>query len=348
MPISRLFLSLSIATCSTLASAQSYEFTIDQEASLIDRVLNLQLPISGTLMGDYDAATNPDGTRTLPGLFGGSGNNPINFSANNVISGNSSSMPTGTFTVVADFDAGTVEISDFSVDVLGGGTDVLGATVNFLYDTFRTVNPSGFFLGGFEIPIPIGDIVLNSWTLEQSGPSVLTLGFAAEDPGNYSVTGIVPMNTTIAFTLFEEEVAPDPIVLPLPIDGVLVATPDGFEFQVVSSTTFAEPIPADGFDFTDLAFPLPTLGGDTANILLTATASEGSSEGSWAIGILADGVEVDSCTGDPDLNGDGFVNGQDLSAFLATWGQANGAGDVNCDGTVSGPDLAKILASWTL
>jgi hypothetical protein len=348
MPISRLLLSLSIATCSTLASAQSYEFTIDQEASLIDRVLNLQLPISGTLIGDYDAATNLDGTRTLPGLFGGSGNNPINFSANNVISGNSSSMPTGTFTVVADFDAGTVEISDFSVDVLGGSTDVLGATVNFLYDTFRTVNPSGFFLGGFEIPFPIGDIALNTWTLEQSGPSVLTLGFAAEDPGNYSVTGIVPMSASLTFTLFDQEVAPDPIPLPIPVDGILLATPAGFEFQVVSSTTFSELIPADGFEFTDLAFPLPTLGGDTANILLNGTASEGSTDGSWSIGIMADGVEVDSCPGGPDLNGDGLVNGQDLAALLATWSQANGAGDVNCDGTVSGPDLSVLLANWTI
>ena len=97
MPISRLFFSLSIATCSTLASAQSYEFTIDQEASLIDRSLNIQVPFSGTLIGNYDAETNPDGSQTLPGFFGGSGNNPINFSANSVISGNSNSMPAWSF-----------------------------------------------------------------------------------------------------------------------------------------------------------------------------------------------------------------------------------------------------------
>ena len=348
MPINRLLFSLSIVSCSTLAAAQSYEFTIDQEASLIDRSLNIQVPFSGTLIGDYNADTNPDGTRTLPGIFGGSGNNPINFSANSVISGDSSSMPVGTFALVADFDAGTVEINDFAVDVLGGSTDTLGATINFLYETFRTVNPSGFFLGGFEIPIPIGDIVLNTWTLEQSGPSVLTLGFAAEDPGNYSVTGIVPMSASLTFTLFDQEVAPDPIPLPIPVDGILQATPEGFEFQVVSATSFSELIPADGFEFTDLAFPLPTLGGDTANILLNGTASEGSTDGSWSIGIMADGVEVDSCPGGPDLNGDGLVNGQDLSALLATWGQANGAGDINCDGTVSGPDLSELLANWTI
>ena len=344
----RFLLPIATVACTSIASAQSYEFTIDQGASLIDRSLNLQVPFSGTLIGNYDAVTNPDGTRTLPGLFGGSGNNPIDFSANNQISGGSTSLPAGSFTLTVDFDAGTVEMTDFTIDVLGGATDSLGTTVNFLYQTFRTVNPSGFFLGGFEIPVPIGDIVLSSWTLDQSGPSVLTLGFAAEDPGNYSVTGTVPMNNAIAFTLFDQEIAPDPIPLPIPVEGTLQSTPEGFQFQITSSTTFAEPIPADGFEFTDIAFPLPTLGGDTANILLSGIASEGNADGSWAIGILADGVESDACTGGPDINRDGLVNGQDLSALLATWGQADGAGDVNCDGTVSGPDLSELLANWTI
>ena len=339
---------LPIATVAftTVASAQSYEFTIDQGESLIDQSLNIQVPFAGTFIGNYDAETNPDGTRTIPGIFGGSGNNPINYSANNEISGDSSSSPGGSFILNVDFDAGTVEISDFSVDVLGGGTDVLNATLGFLYETFRTVNPTFFFPGGFEIPIPIGEIVLNSWTLEQSGPSVLTLGYAAEDPGLFSVSGVIPLNTALSFTLFDEEVAPDPIPLPFPIDGTLVATPSGFEFQVVSTTEFDNPIPADGFEFTDLPFPLPTLGGDPANLLLSGVASEGNASGTWAIGLLADGVEIDSCTGGPDLNGDGKVNGQDLSALLATWGQPNGAGDVNCDGTVSGPDLSELLANW--
>ena len=265
---------LPIATVAftTVASAQSYEFTIDQGESLIDQSLNIQVPFAGTFIGNYDAETNPDGTRTIPGIFGGSGNNPINYSANNEISGDSSSSPGGSFILNVDFDAGTVEISDFSVDVLGGGTDVLNATLGFLYETFRTVNPTFFFPGGFEIPIPIGEIVLNSWTLEQSGPSVLTLGYAAEDPGLFSVSGVIPLNTALSFTLFDEEVAPDPIPLPFPIDGTLVATPSGFEFQVVSTTEFDNPIPADGFEFTDLPFPLPTLGGDPANLLLSGVA----------------------------------------------------------------------------
>ncbi|MEE2681171.1 MAG: hypothetical protein VX641_02240 [Planctomycetota bacterium] len=335
-----------IAAASTAANAQSLEFTIDQQGSLIDRSLAVQVPFAGSLIGNYDAETNPEGTRTLPGIFGGSGNNPIGYSATNDISGSSSSTPTGSFVLDVDFDAGTVEITSFSVDVLGGGSDVLSANLGFLYETFRTVNPGGFFLGGFEIPIPLGDIALDTWTLEQSGPSDLVLGFAPENPGLYGISGTIPLTNTISFTLFEEVITPEPFLLPFPIDGTLVETESGFEFQVVSSTTFDNPIPADGFEFTDLAFPLPTLGGDTANLLLSGIASEGNASGTWAINLIASGVEIDTCQGTPDLNDDGRINGQDLSTLLATWGEPNGAGDINCDGTVSGPDLAELLANW--
>lgn len=346
MMFRRCLLPIVIASSSTIATAQSYEFTIDQKGSLIDRSLLVEVPFSGTFIGNYDAETNPDGTRTLPGIFGGSGNNPISYSATNEIAGDSTSAPTGTFVLDVDFDLGTVEISGFSVDVLGGGADVLSANLGFLFETFRTVNPSGFFPGGFEIPIPLGEIALNSWTLEQSGPSVLVLGFAPENPGLYGVSGTIPMVSTISFTLFDEVVTPEPFVIPFPIDGTLTETPAGFDFQVVASTEFDNPIPADGFEFTDLAFPLPTLGGDTANLLMSGVASEGNASGTWVTNLLAGGVEIDTCLGDPDLNQDGKVNGQDLSTILATWGQPNGAGDINCDGTVSGPDLSELLANW--
>ena len=41
----------------------------------------IAMPLAGTFIGNYDATTNPGGTRTIPGLFGGSGNNPITYSA---------------------------------------------------------------------------------------------------------------------------------------------------------------------------------------------------------------------------------------------------------------------------
>ncbi len=46
-----------------------------------------------------------------------------------------------------------------------------------------------------------------------------------------------------------------------------------------------------------------------------------------------------------DLNGDGVVDGQDLTALLACWGLA--CGDIDGDGTTSGTDLSALLAAWS-
>jgi hypothetical protein len=46
-----------------------------------------------------------------------------------------------------------------------------------------------------------------------------------------------------------------------------------------------------------------------------------------------------------DVNGDGVVNGADLSAILSGWGLP-GASDLNHDGTTNGADLSLVLSNW--
>ncbi|MDZ4832090.1 MAG: hypothetical protein SGJ09_18090 [Phycisphaerae bacterium] len=46
-----------------------------------------------------------------------------------------------------------------------------------------------------------------------------------------------------------------------------------------------------------------------------------------------------------DLNGDGTVDGADLSILLGAWGSAS-FGDVDCSGGVDGSDLSVLLGSW--
>lgn len=46
-----------------------------------------------------------------------------------------------------------------------------------------------------------------------------------------------------------------------------------------------------------------------------------------------------------DVNGDGFVNGNDLTMLLAQWG-GPGSADFNADQVVNGFDLALLLANW--
>ncbi|MFO0893769.1 MAG: hypothetical protein U0574_02290 [Phycisphaerales bacterium] len=47
----------------------------------------------------------------------------------------------------------------------------------------------------------------------------------------------------------------------------------------------------------------------------------------------------------PDLNGDGVIDGADLGALLANWGQF-GKGDLDFNGVVDGADLGLLLSKW--
>jgi hypothetical protein len=59
------------------------------------------------------------------------------------------------------------------------------------------------------------------------------------------------------------------------------------------------------------------------------------------------GVLTLSCSGCPDINGDGIVDGADLGMLLGAWG-FGGATDLNSDGTTDGADLGLLLAQWGL
>ena len=48
-----------------------------------------------------------------------------------------------------------------------------------------------------------------------------------------------------------------------------------------------------------------------------------------------------------DLNGDGVVNGADLSILLAAWGSDDPVADLDGNGVVDGADLALLLGDWT-
>lgn len=56
-----------------------------------------------------------------------------------------------------------------------------------------------------------------------------------------------------------------------------------------------------------------------------------------------------TCVACPDVNGDGIVNGGDLSILLSSWGACTAStcpGDINMDGVVDGADFALVLSAW--
>ena len=58
--------------------------------------------------------------------------------------------------------------------------------------------------------------------------------------------------------------------------------------------------------------------------------------------ILCD--ETPPCPG--DINGDGVVNGTDLSSLLGFWNQSGVPEDISNDGIVDGTDLSILLGFW--
>ncbi len=56
------------------------------------------------------------------------------------------------------------------------------------------------------------------------------------------------------------------------------------------------------------------------------------------------GVSADDCRG--DANGDGSVNGMDVSLVLAYWGLPSASVDFNGNGVVDGADIGFVLAAW--
>jgi hypothetical protein len=50
---------------------------------------------------------------------------------------------------------------------------------------------------------------------------------------------------------------------------------------------------------------------------------------------------------DPDVNGDGLVNGIDLAFILTYWGSSAPIADLDDDGIVGGADLTIVLSGWT-
>ena len=63
----------------------------------------------------------------------------------------------------------------------------------------------------------------------------------------------------------------------------------------------------------------------------------------------ADSDGTPDCMDEPcpaDIDGNGDVNGADLSLVLGAWGTSDAAADVDGSGTVDGADLALVLGSW--
>lgn len=328
---------------SVIAVAQ-VEFEIDEKQSQVDQSLTLEVPFAGTWIGDYDAKSNPDGTQTRPGLFGGSGNNPINYSAAFSIDGGGLSQPSGGFSVEVDEEGLSGVLDDLMVDLLNGQPTDVGLTIGLTYSSFNTINPFSIYPGGIPISLPLGNAQIISTSLESTGPAPITL---IPDGDGYLFTGL--MN---AVNRSEVEFGAGVQAFEVPVIVPLAGTLAEVEGEWVMTVTFSQSVSdeqpvEDAPPFENIPVPLPTLppSDNTANLLMSGAITSYTVDSLLDVQLIARG----SASGIfADLNGDGIVDGGDLGLLVIAWGvNPDSPADLNGDGLVDGGDLGLLVLAWT-
>ncbi|RPG21832.1 MAG: hypothetical protein CBB69_001585 [Phycisphaera sp. TMED9] len=339
---SSLFLALSMPIA---GSAAADDFVIESKESSYQQAFSISIPFAGTLIGDYDAKTNPEGTQTRPGLFGGSGNNPIDYTANfELVAGAGQFQPSGS--VDADLSSlqdGSFTVDAFQIDVLAGGSTTVSVDLVMIYQTFRTFSPFSLYPGGFEIPIPLQEGTITQMVLSSVGPTVIDV---IESRDGFTFTGGLPGTLTMEGDF---GTGPQPFELPvlLPIAGELIIGGEESRLEMASDLSVSGEQPVDFPPFEQIPLSLPTLppGDELADLLLDGTVETFASDLELSMLLVA---FAETAYSPADFNHDGVVNGADLGLLIGAWGVCEGCPeDINEDGLVNGADLGLLFGDWT-
>ena len=280
------------AVCSAapvLAQPQRFAFVLDTQMSRVQLTMSIGVDTHGFWIGNHDPVTNPEGTRTIPGLFGGSGNTPINVAIDISVAGASTTHPAGSF--VMDVNTGTFTIDGLSFDLLGGQAVVLPMEATLLYDTFHTANPASLFPGGVPITIPIGDAEVASLTVAQSGNGGGTL-VPGPGAGEFIVAGVVPVMLAVEASALGTPISSNPLPMALAIVGTLTVSGNSAVLSVSSMIEVQQVIPGPIPGPQAAPFALPTVlpPGSVANLLLTLEIDQIEFAFGGTIDLAANGV----------------------------------------------------------
>ena len=326
----------------TAFGADSWDFTL-APSSTASQSLTLGFPLAGTMIGNYDATTNPTGTRTLPGLFGGSGNNAIPYTSTLRLGDTINSHPAGVFKLALD-SAGVCEVTGFSADLINGTPGTTTADIVISYSTFRTVDPSSFYPSLGPVTLPLAGGSVTAATALQSGPAIGT--WALDGAGNSTVLVAIPVMVTVAGDAGGQQLPNDPTAGVLNLSGTVVVS--GSTATMSASIQSSEPVGpiAAPPPLVSMPLSLPTIPSSayTANLLISGTFSEGNGTSTLNLQLAANGVPPPI---PGDINGDGRIDGLDLTALFSAWGATSGSADINGDGDVNGLDLTVLFSNWT-
>lgn len=315
-------------------AAQQFLLEIDAKASSIAFGADFDAELPSSVIGNYDAKTNPGGTRTLPGLSGGSGNVAIPMQIGLGGSSDFVSMPQGRFELAIDEPGLAFEIHALELDLLGGVPATAESTISALFNTFRTFQPDSIYFGGTPIELPLGEGSLVEARLAQIGTGVGG-SLVPGAPGTYSFQAVVPALLTMAVESMGTTVPLGAVPIALPISGHVTlrggSASAGFAFELFFDQTIPDPLP--GFAIEDQPLDLPTIlpPGQTAHLLLDATIASISLQVVGGGGIEA--LEVAPCG--LDTYCEAALNSSGAAGSIAVSGSAE-VGDADLQFVASG------------
>ena len=253
----------------------------------------------------------------------------------------------GNFDGVGGMDVASIDRDDLRLQVVTKLDALQGAT---FYEAHLGVVPTGLAVATFGAPDSLQRAVV---TLERSAP-------ASEDPREnvaifpVTLTGIAPPARLTAGNDALGVIAAD-----LDADGDndlgVIASFQGSEqlrmiFNRAEVAGVGTLVFQDGGKMVGPVRPriaiAQDINSDGRPEVLTANAGTpgGTLGPEWDMGMGSNGGGSSGNQG--DVNGDGVVDGNDLTAIFSAWGQSSGP-DPNGDGTVDALDLAFVLGGWT-
>jgi hypothetical protein len=305
------------------ATAQSFDFVVDQAQSSSSVYADLETTLPGSVIGVYDATTNPGGTRTANGLFGGSGNEvvPMTTVVDNLASFGGG--PTGSFGMDLDIPGFSMGIDDLDMDLLGGSAGSMSVDITLIFSTFRTYNPDSLYVGGIPLTIPLGNVNVTAATAQQTGASTAGALWPGTRPNDYDFTATVPVLFSLTADFNGSPISVPPFNLMMPVTGTITLTGTGATisagFSFADQSFVNDPFP--GFQIIDQPVDVPTIlpPGFTANLLLNATVGSIDTDIQIDINVVADGTPDCGFTAYCDAN----LNSTGLPATIAVTGSAD-------------------------
>jgi hypothetical protein len=261
-----------------LAAAQSFEFTFDPQSSTTSLAASSRLELPGSAIGSFDPNANPTGTITCTNLFGACDNEAFDMDLAVLADSAFAGAPTGRLNASFDLENGLMLVSGFDAAPLGAAAGGAELTLELVYETFRTQQPNALFLGGFTLPIPLGQAAVTELRITQVGGPAVGLVTLANAPGVWQFAVLVPAELEFDLDLLGTPSHVGPIPFPLPLTGTFepLASPARLSLAVDESLqqTIPDPLPGQTFDDVPLDVPTVLPPGQIAHLLLDLAVGE--------------------------------------------------------------------------